>query len=246
MPLTCRNRAVPAAPSEPPHTIAPELFLIFDGNRTGPGGRLSTVHSVRAQRSRAEDVHRSPVISQRSYVQPTIVIASPTIASASAISGRPHGWKNEVSRRAAPVRPRAPNPSRRNDQAPSSWPPRLGAAFSPRRTRSQSAAEPDPLIPWWSGQWQRSVAAHEASGGKRTEQRMQGVGWLCGTHCWTCLDLDCHEFRMRLQLHAFCELHTASSFPPLASCRQLSDSRCSAARRGSTAPGRHGHQTTSR
>ena len=46
---------------------------------------------------------------------------------------------NEVSRRAAPVRPRAPNPSRRNDQAPSSWPPRLGAAFSPRRARSQSA-----------------------------------------------------------------------------------------------------------
>jgi hypothetical protein len=70
----------------------------------------------------------------------------------------------------------------------------------------------------------------------RTEQRMQGVGWLCGTHCWTCLDLDCHEFRMRLQLHAFCELHTTSSFPPLASCRQLSDSRCSAARRGSTGP----------
>ena len=28
--------------------------------------------------------------------------------------------------------------------------------------------------------------------------------------------------------------------------RQLSDSRCSAARRGSTAPGRHGHQTTPR
>ena len=67
------------------------LFLIFDGNRTGPGGRLATDHSVRAQRSRAEDVHRSPVISQRSYVQPPIVIASPTIASASAISGRPHG-----------------------------------------------------------------------------------------------------------------------------------------------------------
>ena len=78
------------------------------------------------------------------------------------------------------------------------------------------------------------------------EQHMQGVGWLCGTHCWTCLGLDCHEFRMRLQLHAFCELHTASSFPPRASCQQLSDSRCSAARRGSTAPGRHGHQTTPR
>ena len=80
----------------------------------------------------------------------------------------------------------------------------------------------------------------------RIYQRIQGVGWLCGTHCWTCLDLDCHEFRMRLQLHAFCELHTASSFPPCASCQQLSDSRCSAARRGSTAPGRHGHQTTPR
>ena len=71
------------------------------------------------------------------------------------------------------------------------------------------------------------------------EQHMQGVGWLvlwlCGTHCWTCLGLDCHEFRMRLQLHAFCELHTASSFPPCASCQQLSDSRCSATQRGSTA-----------
>ena len=51
MPITCSNRAVPASPSEPPHTIAPELFLIFDGNRTGPGGRLETVHSVSAQRS---------------------------------------------------------------------------------------------------------------------------------------------------------------------------------------------------
>ena len=50
------------------------------------------------------------------------------------------------------------------------------------------------------------------------EQRMQGVGWLCGTHCWTCLDLDCHEFRMRLQLHALCAIHTAITFPPLVSC----------------------------
>ena len=90
MQLTCRN-AVPAAPSELPHTNAPELFLIFDGNRTDPGGRSVTVHSVCARRSLAEDAHRSPVISQRSYVQPPIVIASPTIASASAISGRPHG-----------------------------------------------------------------------------------------------------------------------------------------------------------
>ena len=69
----------------------------------------------------------------------------------------------------------------------------------------------------------------------RIEQRMQGVGWLCGTHCWTCLGLDCHDFRMPMQLHALCVLHTASNFPPLASCRQLSDSRCSAALRGSTA-----------
>ena len=68
----------------------------------------------------------------------------------------------------------------------------------------------------------------------RTEL-MQGISWLCGLHCWACLGLDCHDFRMPLQLHTFCELHTASSFPPLASCRQLSDSRCSAARRGSTA-----------
>ena len=52
----------------------------------------------------------------------------------------------------------------------------------------------------------------------RIEQRMQGVGWLCGTHCWTCLGLDCHEFRMRLQLHVLCAIHTAITFPPLVSC----------------------------
>ncbi len=52
----------------------------------------------------------------------------------------------------------------------------------------------------------------------RIEQRMQGLGWLCGTHCWTCLGLDCHEFRMRLQLHALCAIHTAITFPPLVSC----------------------------
>jgi hypothetical protein len=69
----------------------------------------------------------------------------------------------------------------------------------------------------------------------RIEQRMEGVGWLCGTHWWTYLGLDSHEFCMRLQLHAICELHTVSSFPPLDSCLQLSDSRCSATQRGSTA-----------
>ncbi len=52
----------------------------------------------------------------------------------------------------------------------------------------------------------------------RIEQCMQGVGWLCGTHCWTCLGLDCHEFRMRLQLHALCAIHTAITYPPLVSC----------------------------
>jgi hypothetical protein len=51
-----------------------------------------------------------------------------------------------------------------------------------------------------------------------TEQHMQGVGWLYGTHCWACLGLDCHEFRMPLQLHALCAIHTSSSFPPLVSC----------------------------
>jgi len=61
---------------------------------------------------------------------------------------------------------------------------------------------------------------------------------------WIATSFACGCSCMRLQLHAFCEFHTASSFPPLASCRQLSDSRCSAARRGSTAPGCHGHQTT--
>ena len=52
----------------------------------------------------------------------------------------------------------------------------------------------------------------------RIEQRMQVVGWLCGTHCWTCLSLDCHEFRMRLQLHTVCAVHTSITFPPLVSC----------------------------
>ena len=41
----------------------------------------------------------------------------------------------------------------------------------------------------------------------RTE-RMQGVGWLCGTHCGVCLGLNCHEFRMPLQLHALCAPHS--------------------------------------
>jgi hypothetical protein len=41
------------------------------------------------------------------------------------------------------TRPRAPKPSRWNDQRPRSWPLRLGAASRPRRARSQSAAEPD-------------------------------------------------------------------------------------------------------
>ena len=47
---------------------------------------------------------------------------------------------------------------------------------------------------------------------------MQGVGWLCGTHCWACLSVDCHEFRMPMQLHTLCSIHTASSFPPLVLC----------------------------
>ena len=45
-------------------------------------------------------------------------------------------------RRATPAPPRAPNPSRWTDQRPHSWPPRLGAASSPRHTRSQSATTP--------------------------------------------------------------------------------------------------------
>jgi hypothetical protein len=65
-----------------------------------------------------------------------------------------------------------------------------------------------------------------------TEQLMQGVGWLCGTHCWGCLGLDCHEFRMPLQLHALCVIHTASNFPPLVSCEAtltVFAARCSTA-----------------
>ena len=58
--------------------------------------------------------------------------------------------------------------------------------------------------------------------------------------------LDCHEFRMRLQLHALCAIHTAITFIFTCLVCGNSDSRCSAARRGSTAPGCHGHQTTPR
>ena len=49
----------------------------------------------------------------------------------------------EAGLQATPARPRAPKPSRWNDQRPRSWPLRLGAASSPRRARSQSPAEPD-------------------------------------------------------------------------------------------------------
>ncbi len=43
-----------------------------------------------------------------------------------------------------------------------------------------------------------------------------------------------------------CSCTRSVFFPPLASCAAMSDSRCSAAQRGSTAPGRHGNQTTTR
>ena len=44
------------------------------------------------------------------------------------------------------------------------------------------------------------------------------VTWVITTHCWACLGLDCHEFRMPMQLHTICTIHTVSSFPPLVSC----------------------------
>jgi len=43
-----------------------------------------------------------------------------------------------------------------------------------------------------------------------------------------------------------CSCTRSVLFPPLSSCAAMSDSRCSAPQRGSTAPGRHGHQTTPR
>ena len=47
------------------------------------------VHSVRAQRTRAQDTHRSPAIGQRSYAQPPIPTTS---APRSLVSGLPsHG-----------------------------------------------------------------------------------------------------------------------------------------------------------
>ena len=105
------------------------------------------VHSVREQRSRAEDTHRSSAIGQRSYAQPPIPTAS---APRAPVSGLP----------------------------------------------LHSGSKVNPGFPL-------------------------GQPWVPV---------------------ALCVLHTASSFPPLASCQQLSDSRCSAARRGSTASGLHGHQ----
>jgi len=48
----------------------------------------------------------------------------------------------EAGLRATPAWPRAPKPSRWDDQRPRSWSPRLGEAPSPRRARSRSAAEP--------------------------------------------------------------------------------------------------------
>ena len=57
--------------------------------------------------------------------------------------------KNEAGRRAAPARPRAESEPMERSAAPQlatatrrSWPPRLCAASSPRRARSQSAATP--------------------------------------------------------------------------------------------------------
>jgi hypothetical protein len=115
---------------------------LFSPNRSDPGGRSATVHSVCSQQSRAEDAYHSPAIGYRSYAQPPISIASAPRTPASAIGGRPHGRKNEAGRRATPARPRAPSPSRWNDQRPSSCPPRLGADSIPRRARSQSDTTP--------------------------------------------------------------------------------------------------------
>jgi hypothetical protein len=82
----CEREAVPrrqAVSIVAPSTRAPPASatallppLILDGNRSDPGGRSAMVHSVRAQRSRAEDTHRSSAIDQRSYAQPPIPTAS--------------------------------------------------------------------------------------------------------------------------------------------------------------------------
>ena len=56
---------------------------------------------------------------------------------------------------------------------------------------------------------------------------------------------DAAEFSS-MPSHAAAAARALCSFHHSPRVRQLSDSRCSAARRGSTAPGRHGHQTTPR
>ena len=58
------------APSPSATALPPPLIL--DGNRSDPAGHSAMVHRVGAQRSRAEDAHRSLAIDQRSYAQPLI------------------------------------------------------------------------------------------------------------------------------------------------------------------------------
>ena len=65
----------------------------------------------------------------------------------------------EAGRRATPARPCASKPSRWNDQRSRSWPLRLGAASSPRRARSQSAAEPDARISIGSSSGSRELVS---------------------------------------------------------------------------------------
>jgi hypothetical protein len=61
-----------------------------------------TVHSVRPRRSLAEDAHRSPVISQRSYVQPSIPIASTTRSPASKTASIDANIRASQSKTSAP------------------------------------------------------------------------------------------------------------------------------------------------
>jgi hypothetical protein len=91
-----------------------------------PPPRAPTPASAARRRGRASPPGQTP---------------APPPGTAPGPSTRRHS--TEAGRRVTPARPHAEKPSRRNCQRPRGWPLRLRAASSPRRARSQSAAEPD-------------------------------------------------------------------------------------------------------
>ena len=120
-----------------------------DAGRRRRPARWTRLYASNRLRSRSsppdEDRGRSsprnrrwPAMRHRPARRPPPAPAARSRPSAPGYSPPLHGpptGKNEAGRRATPVRPRAPNPSRRNDQRPRGRLPRPGAASSPRRAR---------------------------------------------------------------------------------------------------------------